>query len=263
MIDYNYATRNIINWIRDYFNFQENIRAKAVIGISGGKDSTVCAALLAKAIGPHNVIGILLPCGEQHDIDIAREVVDYLGIQSREYNIQDICGAIYSTLENTNDVMTTNTPARVRMAMLYNVAADIHGRVCNTSNKSEGYVGYCTKWGDNVGDFYLLKNYKVEDVLKIGEVLEVPHKFLYKEPEDGLSGKTDEDNMGVTYKEIDKIIDGASIDNYDHYREIRLLHSNGLHKIFDHDNVVPNYIVTTSEIRADFVTASNVCATRG
>ena len=190
---------NITNWIKDYF-VNNGPDCKAIIGISGGKDSTVTAALLVKALGKNRVIGVKMPQGNQHDIDVANKVIDYLGIRSYEINIGDVCESLYhaidegydfdSTVKN-NPQVTSNSPARVRMTVLYAIAALEHGRVANTCNRSEDFIGYSTKFGDAAGDFSVLSEYTVSEVRQIGKALGIPNEFIFKAPEDGLSGKTD------------------------------------------------------------------------
>ena len=216
VIDPYFEIKQIVNWIKKYFA-GNGPNANAVIGISGGKDSTIAAALLVRALGKERVIGVMMPQDTQTDIDDSRKVCEILGIQSYEIDIGPVVNALYCAIDEEvavnpedNSVVTTNTPARIRMATLYAVAAMTHGRVCNTSNRSECYVGYSTKWGDGIGDFGLFRNYTVREVLAIGAALhELPLELVYKPAADGMSGKTDEDNLGFTYEELDAyILDG-------------------------------------------------------
>lgn len=226
----------IYDWIKDYF-LENGPDAKAVIGISGGKDSTVCATLLCRALGPENVITVIMPNGVQHDFDVACEVVKFLNIPGENryiINIKNICQSFYNELDLANiqltDAVITNLPARVRMTILYAIAAYRHGRVCNTCNKSEDYVGYSTKFGDNAGDFALLKEYTVKEVRFLGSILGIPSKFIEKVPEDGLSGKTDEDNLGFTYDELDSLILENEYPEWSTYVKIEQKHKNSRHK---------------------------------
>ena len=218
VIDPHYEIKQITNWIKEYFA-KNGPAANAVIGISGGKDSTIAAALLVRALGKERVIGVMMPQNTQTDIDDSRKVCEILGIQSYEIDIGPACTALYRAIDDgfdsdsisgNNYMVKTNTPARIRMATLYAIAAMTHGRVCNTSNNSEKYVGYSTKWGDGVGDFGLFRNYTVRDVLAIGAAMdELPKELVFKPAADGMSGKTDEDNLGFTYEELDAyILDG-------------------------------------------------------
>jgi NAD+ synthase len=231
--------RNIVNWIKDYFVDQSN--AKAVIGISGGKDSTIAAALLVRALGPDRVIGVLMPQDRQADINDSIEVCKTLGIPHLTIDVGPACSALYRAIdegydmdhcvEQQNRTVATNTPARIRMATLYAVAALYHGRVCNTGNRSELYVGYTTKYGDLAGDFALLKNYAVREVLAIGDHLtEIPENLIHKAPADGMSGLTDEDNLGFTYAQVDALIlDGVRPDIAT-YEKIIAAHDRNTHK---------------------------------
>lgn len=226
----------IVKWIREYF-IQNSNCGRAVIGISGGKDSTVVAYLCAEALGPHNVIGVKMPQGKQYDIDMSDKVINELGIIDYQINIGKIVDAFREELftaeiDASNSVVSNNIPPRIRMAVLYAVAAANNGRVANTSNCSERYIGWSTKWGDGVGDFAPLANLTVAEVLAIGEELRIPADLLYKTPEDGLTGKPDEENLGVTYEKLDKYIrtgDNSHL-TYEEEKLIRHKYRLGLHK---------------------------------
>lgn len=235
--DYEKALIDLKQWVKDYFIRNGNKDTPAVVGISGGKDSTVVAYLLADVLGPERVIGVKMPQGEQHDIDCADVVIKNLGIKDYEINIGKICDAFYDEIcvpfnsAMLNKGVTTNTPPRIRMAMLYAIAAIVGGRVANTSNFSEKFVGWSTKWGDGCGDFSPLSEFTTEDIYKIGELLGVPEDLLYKTPEDGLTGRSDEENLGVTYKEINDVIrcDCQNL-SYDTLRRIKELEKRAKHK---------------------------------
>ena len=196
----------IIRWIKDWF---KDKTGPAVLGISGGKDSTICAALLAEALGPDRVIGVMMPNGVQSDIDDSHKVVDFLKIKSMTVNI----GGAYNELRSEINkqypgiplpgLFTTNTPARLRMVTLYGIAAMEKGFVCNTCNRSEDYVGYSTKYGDAAGDFTLLNCLTKTEVVELGDYMNLPSELVHKTPSDGMCGKSDEDNMGFTYDELD------------------------------------------------------------
>lgn len=229
---------NIVGWIKDYFVDQP--KAKAVIGISGGKDSTIAAALLVRALGPNRVIGVLMPNGKQKDIDDAIQVCKILNIDYFNVNIDLICKELYIAIDESiswdltvanNSTIATNTPARIRMTVLYAIAALHHGRVCNTGNRSELYVGYTTKYGDLAGDFALLKNYTVREVLAIGDQLtEIPADLIHKAPADGMSGLTDEDNLGFTYAQVDALILNGVRPDINTYEKIIAAHDRNKHK---------------------------------
>ena len=229
----------IIRWIQDYFE-QNGKGCNAVIGISGGKDSSVCAALLAEALGKDRVIGVLMPQGTQHDIDVSYELVKHLGIRHVVVNIGEVCeslvkaivdGGVAESELRANKVYYSNTPARVRMTVLYGISALNNGRVANTCNKSEDYVGYSTKFGDSAGDFSPLSDLLVKEVKALGYELGLPKKFIEKVPEDGLSGKTDEDNLGFTYAVLDRYIETGEIDDLSVKQKIDRMHAANLHKI--------------------------------
>ena len=224
----------IIDWIKEYF-IKNGPECKAVIGISGGKDSTVAAALLCKALGPNRVIAVQMPQGFQYDIDVSNEVIDYLEITEHyNINIGSACQEIFLSLPNDIRIqpqVTSNVPARVRMNILYAIAASRHGRVVNTCNRSEDYVGYSTKFGDAAGDFSILSNYTATEVKEIGIALGLPKNFIEKPPEDGLSGLTDEENLGFSYDVLDNFLLNGITPPYEIYKNIEQRHKRNLHKI--------------------------------
>lgn len=224
----------IIDWIKEYF-IKNGPECKAVIGISGGKDSTVAAALLCKALGPNRVIAVQMPQGFQYDIDVSNEVIDYLEITEHyNINIGSACQEIFLSLPNDIRIqpqVTSNVPARVRMNILYAIAASRHGRVVNTCNRSEDYVGYSTKFGDAAGDFSILSNYTATEVKEIGIELGLPKNFIEKPPEDGLSGLTDEENLGFSYDVLDNFLLNGITPPYEIYKSIEQRHKRNLHKI--------------------------------
>lgn len=234
VIDVEKQREEIIRFIRNYF-YMNGPNSKAVLGISGGKDSTIAAALLVDALGADRVIGVLMPNGIQSDIEDSLQVCAALGIQYYEINIGSACEALYDELPTLNSQIISNTPARFRMATLYAVAAGVGGRVCNTSNRSEIFAGYSTKFGDSAGDFSLFRNLCVRDVLALGEWY-VQHGVLcnylvYKTPADGLSGKTDEENMGLTYKTIDDyLLEGVYPKTNEEYVNMMTRHDRNTHK---------------------------------
>lgn len=197
-----------VEWIRDFFE-KNGKGCNAVVGISGGKDSSIVAALCKEALGKERVIGVLMPCGVQHDIDCAYKLVDHLGIKHYVVNIKaavdGVQKAIPSELALTEQTRN-NLPSRIRMATLYAVSQSCNGRVANTCNLSEDWVGYSTRYGDSVGDFSPLSKLTVTEVKQIGYVLGLPKDLVDKVPIDGLCGKTDEDNLGFTYAELDVYI---------------------------------------------------------
>lgn len=240
MFDASKIKDEIVQWIRDYFN--ENGRdCCAVVGISGGKDSSTVAALCVEALGLDRVYGVLMPQGVQHDIDVSKELVKHLGIK---YSIINIKGSVDSVVEaikegglSLNKQAAINTPARIRMTVLYAVSAIVGGRVANTCNLSEDWTGYATKFGDGAGDFSPLSHLTVTEVKAVGRELGLPSKFIDKIPEDGLSGLSDEENLGFTYDVLDKYIrDGVCEDTATKER-IDTLHRFNLHKL----KLMPSY----------------------
>lgn len=198
-----------VAWIREFFE-KNGPGCNAIVGISGGKDSSVVAALCVEALGKERVIGVLMPNGEQHDIDCARQLVDFLEIRNFEVNVKaaidGLKGALAEAGVEVSTQATTNIPPRVRLATLYAVGQSNNGRVANTCNLSEDWVGYSTRYGDAAGDFSPCSHLTVQEVKAIGEVLGLPHNLIHKVPIDGLCGKTDEDNLGFTYAVLDKYI---------------------------------------------------------
>ena len=222
-----------ILWIRDFF--EKNGRGcNAVVGISGGKDSSVAAALCVEALGKDRVIGVLMPCGEQHDIDCARLLVSHLGIKSFTVNIKDTVDSLKKSLPEElalTEQTCNNIPPRVRMTTLYAISQSVNGRVVNTCNLSEDWVGYSTRYGDSVGDFSPLSRLTVQEVKEIGKLLGLPEELVEKTPIDGLCGKTDEENLGFTYAELDRYIRTGEIDNPEKKRIIDQKHKANLFKL--------------------------------
>lgn len=198
-----------VKWIQKFFE-ENGPGCNAVVGISGGKDSSVVAALCVEALGKDRVIGVLMPNGEQHDIDCARQLVEFLEIKHYEVNIKDAIDGMKSALlsagVNESEQARTNLPPRIRMATLYAVSQSNNGRVANTCNLSEDWVGYSTRYGDAAGDFSPLSQLTVREIKAIGAELNLPDNLINKVPIDGLCGKTDEENLGFTYAVLDKYI---------------------------------------------------------
>ena len=195
-----------VRWIRDFFETNGQ-GCNAVVGISGGKDSSVVAALCAEALGKDRVIGVLMPNGEQADIDMAKLLVEHLGIRHYIVNIKNaVDGVIRNIPFELSEQAGVNLPPRIRMSTLYAVSQTHNGRVANTCNLSEDWVGYSTRYGDSAGDFSPCSNLTVQEVKAIGRCLGLPGVLVDKVPTDGLCGKTDEDNLGFTYAELDRYI---------------------------------------------------------
>ena len=220
-----------VGWIREFFE-KNGPGCNAVVGISGGKDSSVTAALCAEALGKDRVIGVLMPNGEQSDIDMAKLLVDSLGIRSVVVNIKD---AFDATVRNIPVGLSAqsmiNLAPRLRMATLYAVSQSCDGRVANTCNLSEDWVGYSTRYGDSVGDFSPLSHLTVQEVKAVGRLLGLPGALVDKAPSDGLTGKTDEDNLGFTYAELDRYIREGIIDDAAKKEKIDRLHAKNAFKL--------------------------------
>lgn len=199
----------VVSWIREWFD-KNGKGCNAVVGISGGKDSSVVAALCVEALGKERVIGILMPNNVQDDIDVSKSLVEYLGIRHYIVNINVANDYIFDQVnQNLNDVTAqtkNNLPPRLRMTVLYAFSQSLNGRVANTSNLSEDWVGYATRYGDSAGDFGPIAKLTVGEVKSIGRELGLPGRFVDKVPIDGLCGKTDEENLGFSYATLDKYI---------------------------------------------------------
>lgn len=220
-----------VEWIRDFFK-ENGPDCNAVLGISGGKDSSIAAALCVEALGKDRVIGVLMPCGEQHDIDMAYKLVNHLDIKHYVVNIKDAIEGLTKNipLELSNQ-SKVNLPPRIRMSTLYAVSQSVNGRVVNTCNLSEDWVGYSTRYGDSVGDFSPLCNLTVQEIKEIGRLLNLPADLVDKIPIDGLCGKTDEDNLGFTYAELDRYIRTGEIDDLNKKARIDEMHRKNLFKL--------------------------------
>lgn len=236
---------NIVAWIREWFD-KNGIGCNAIVGISGGKDSSVVAALCVEALGRDRVIGVLMPNHEQSDIAFAYQLVDYLGIMHTVINvghaIDAISGHINSSILRTvklrpqislklSEQAKTNLPCRIRMATLYAVSQSVNGRVANTCNLSEDWVGYSTRYGDSVGDFSPLSMLTTDEVIAVGKSCGLPDELVDKTPSDGLCGKTDEDNLGFTYRVLNEYIRTGVCENEEVKHNIDNLHEKNLFKL--------------------------------
>ena len=222
-----------VKWIQDFFE-KNGSNCNAVVGISGGKDSSIVAALCVEALGKDRVIGVLMPCGEQHDIDMAYMLVEHLGIKHYVVNIENAVKGVVNSLPQDLEVSAqtiTNIPPRVRMTTLYAVSQSCNGRVANTCNLSEDWVGYSTRYGDSVGDFSPVSHLTVTEVKEIGRLLGLPNELVDKTPIDGLCGNTDEENLGFTYAVLDKYIREGIIDDEKTKQLIDTKHKNNLFKL--------------------------------
>ncbi|MGM9624604.1 MAG: NAD(+) synthase [Eubacteriales bacterium] len=224
----------LVAWIRDWF--EENGKGcNAIVGISGGKDSSCVAALCVEALGRDRVIGILMPNGEQADIDMSKLLVAHLGIRHYIYNIKDAYQAMKAQYEAVSGPLsvqaTTNLGPRLRMTCLYLYAQTNNGRVANTCNLSEDWVGYATKYGDAAGDFSPLSHLTVQEVKAVGRACGLPDVLVDKVPIDGLCGKTDEDNLGFTYAVLDRYIREGICEDPETKTNIDTRHARNLFKL--------------------------------
>ena len=224
---------DLVNWIRDFFE-QNGKGCNAIVGISGGKDSSVVAALCVEALGPKRVIGVLMPCGVQSDIDCSKQLVEHLGIKYYTVNIKDSVDGMLNALPKDMEVTPQtkiNLPPRIRMSALYAISQSNNGRVANTCNLSEDYVGYATRYGDGAGDFSPLSKLTVYEVKEIGKSLGLPMNLIEKTPIDGLCGKTDEENLGFTYATLDKYIRTGVCVDPDLKKKIDTMYKNNRFKL--------------------------------
>ena len=235
---------DLVEWMRNWIS-ANGPDCNIVCGISGGKDSTVVATLAVEALGKDRVIGVLMPNGEQSDIDEARFVCEYLGIRSIEIDISDAVNSVlngiqygiydgvrqgYDTLE-ISEQTKTNLPARIRMSTLFAVAQSCNGRVSCNCNLSEDYIGYSTFGGDDFGSFGPLRNLTTDEVVAIGDTLGLPYHLVHKTPSDGLCGKTDEDNFGFSYAVLNKYIRTGVCEDEKIKAKIDEMHNRNLFKI--------------------------------
>lgn len=248
MVDYKFdvqkVTADVVEWIHDFFLFNGN-GCNAVIGISGGKDSSVVAALCVEALGKDRVIGVLMPDKQQNDIDCSYKLCEHLGIRHIEVNIGDAVKSIVEEMKNeyvyigedacyrmpVSKQTMTNLPARIRMTTLYAISQSHNGRVANTCNLSEDWIGWSTRYGDTAGDFAPIAGLTSDEVVAIGEYLGLPEELTRKAPSDGLTGKTDEDNFGFTYEVLNKYIRTGVCDDEETKEKIDSMHRNNKFKM--------------------------------
>ncbi|MBQ6380070.1 MAG: NAD(+) synthase [Clostridia bacterium] len=231
MFDAKKTTEQCVAWIRSFF--EENGKGcNAVVGISGGKDSSIVAALCVKALGKDRVIGVLMPNGKQRDIDMAQLLVKNLDIRHYTINIQSALEGLKKEMPfELSKQSIINLPPRLRMTTLYAVAQSHNGRVANTCNLSEDWVGYSTRYGDAAGDFSPCSHLTVQEMKAIGRELGLPEVLIEKPPIDGLTGRTDEDCLGFTYLELDRYIRTGEIENPRSKERIDTLHRRNAFKL--------------------------------
>ena len=247
MFDAGKVKNECVGWIRDFFR-ENGEGCNAIVGISGGKDSSTVAALCVEALGADRVIGVLMPCGVQSDIDMAELLVSRLGIRHYTVNIRDAVDGLIKNLPfELSRQSGINLPARIRMATLYAVAQSHNGRVANTCNLSEDWVGYATRYGDGAGDFSPLSRLTVREVKSLGRALGLPEELIEKPPSDGLTGKTDEENLGFTYEELDGYIRTGAIADPEKKERIDRLHAANRFKLLPMPAFDPKIAVSLPE----------------
>lgn len=224
----------VVDWIRQWFA-DNGLGCNAVIGISGGKDSSVVAALCVEALGKDRVIGVLMPNGNQSDIDDAWALIKHLDIKSYCINIgptvDTLLANLYGSQIEVSEQTKINLPPRIRMSTLYAISQSCNGRVACTDNASESFIGYSTRWGDNVGDFAPLLHLTSDEVVALGDELGLPYELAHKVPSDGLCGKTDEDNFGFTYDQLNCYIKHGYCHGLESQKRIENLHNKNIFKL--------------------------------
>ena len=228
------ATKATVEWIQQWFE-KNGPGCNAIVGISGGKDSSIAAALCVEALGKDRVIGVLMPNGEQSDIDMAKLLVNHLGIEHYIVNIGGAYDALMAQIKDAGIEVSKdsiiNLPPRLRMSTLYAVGQSRNGRVVNTCNLSEDWVGYSTRYGDSAGDFSPMSFFTTAEIRAIGRVLGLPSVLIEKVPSDGLSGMSDEEKLGFTYEVLDRYIRTGEIDDPATKERIDRLHEKNLFKL--------------------------------
>lgn len=240
MFDVKKVKNEIIEWIRNWFE-QNGKDCMAVVGISGGVDSSVVTALCVKALGKDRVFGIKMPCGEQPDIEYANMLIKYLEIKSYTMNIWDAVIGIDNQFPTDIEVSkqtTINLPPRIRMAALYAISQSLNGRVVNTCNMSESYVGFDTRYGDSAGDLSPLANLTKTEVIALAKELGLPDELVHKTPQDGLTGLTDEQSFGFSYAELDAYIRDGIEPNEEVKAKIDSMHEKNLFKL----QLMPSFV---------------------
>lgn len=228
-------TENAIKWIKE---FVKTTKAKGVVvGNSGGKDSATVIAMATRALGKENVLTVAMPCNSiKEDLEDAKLVSDTFGVEFISVDLSNTYNELETTISDAlekndlNEESKINMKPRIRMTTLYTIAQSLGYLVIGTGNLSERMVGYTTKWGDSASDFNPIANFTALEVLEIGKYLGVPDKIINKAPSDGLSGKSDEEKMNVTYKQIEEYIETGKTDSNDAMEIIKKMNEFSKHK---------------------------------
>ena len=227
------TAEKLVKWLKDYFD-NNGQPINAVVGCSGGNDSTVVLAALTKAIGPDRIYAILMPNGEQADIDDSYKICEYLGLKPHVCNIQDayngVVGSVSGEFEPTGQMKINLAPV-LRMTTLKAISQCVNGRFTCNGNASEAYIGWFTIDGDDRGSVKPLINMTVTEVIQVGEALGLPDWMIHKTPTDGLCGQTDEDKFGFTYEVLDKYIRTGEIDDLEIKAKIDDMHKKNAFKL--------------------------------
>lgn len=233
--DVKQQTQAVTNWIKEYADTTKT--EGFVVGISGGKDSTVVAALLSQAVGTERVLGVLMPNADQIDLQDGIDLCKHLGISYKIINIKNTFESILEAVGTVKDHTKTNIAPRIRMTILYAIAQDNNYLVCGTGNASEKYIGYSTKWGDTACDLNPISRFTTDEVIAIGEYLKIPTFLTRKAPSDGLSGKTDEENIGFSYAQLNEYMKTGVCDDDKTKEKIQAMHKTSRHKFME----IPTY----------------------
>jgi len=240
-------TKNVLAWVKNWFENESGGAKGIVIAISGGADSTVVSKLCCEAVGNDKVRGVLMPNKQQSDISDSYEACNILGIKYEEINIGDMFSCMVNDIQSySSEILTReakiNINPRLRMTIVYALGQTLNYRVAGTGNLSERYVGYCTKWGDMANDFNPIANFTKTEVKQIGDYLGLPHNLVHKTPADGLSGLSDEENMKIKYDVLDKYIRTQLYNKEDKIEEEMIKRIINMHKAAIHKlNPIPCY----------------------
>ena len=241
------TTEDLIRFIRYWFDMNGK-GCKAVIGISGGKDSSVVAALCVRALGKERVVGVMMPDGVQADIQDSKDLIEFLGIEGMTINIGRATESLLGEILDKNTILTeqtsVNLPARMRMVALYGISQSCNGRVVGTANLSESYIGWNTRWDlSNCNDLNPIAGITATEVKAVGRVLGLPDRLVDKVPSDGLCGSTDEEKLGFKYEDLDSYLRTGCCYSMDAKKKIDAMHGKNAFKLRFADWFKPEYTV--------------------